>query len=110
MSLSGVFFSCSIAWANFCVSRLPLLPMFSLISRLAVFTPNSALQLEWGLWAMLTLWWTPQSHSTFCIAVLMNSGPWSVLSISGIPSTLQNSVNQSAVEMSAGLYMLDHPL
>ena len=45
---SGQLRYCSIALCNLSVFKLPLGPVFSVISRFAVLTPISALQLECG--------------------------------------------------------------
>ena len=60
------------------VSRLPFGIALSVMIRLTVFTPISALQFEWGNATDDRRWWTPHSFRNWHVAAAVNSGPPSV--------------------------------
>ena len=82
---SGVLRYCKMACWNALVLRLPCGSVLFVISLLTVFTPISALQLEWGNATDERRWCTPQSFKSCWVACALNCGPPSVAHSSGMP-------------------------
>ena len=82
---SGVFLYRSMALWKVSTLMSPFLHTLSVISRLMVLTPISALQLLWGKATELSLWWIPQSDRNFLVECATNSGSPSDDSSSGMP-------------------------
>lgn len=93
MPCMGVFLYCIRARANLSVSRLPWDPTLSLMSLLAVFTANSALQFECGKATELTLCRMPQFLKNSCVISDMRVVPPSEANSTGAPNTINHSRN-----------------
>ena len=105
---SGVLRYCSMACWNALVSRLPCASVLLVMSRLTVFTPTSALQLECGNATDDRRWCTPHSLRNCCVDLAMNSGPPSVAHSSGMPYVANVRLRQSTrpVEPSRAFSMI----
>ena len=77
------------------VSRLPFGVVLSVMIRLTVFTPISALQFEWGNATDDRRWWTPHPFRNWHVAAAVNSGPPSVAHSSGMPNVANVRRRQS---------------
>ena len=80
-----MFRYCNIATPNLSVSRVPLGPVFLVISHFTVLTATSARQFEWGNATDDRQWWTPQFRKKLVVSDAAKSGPPSLFSSSGMP-------------------------
>lgn len=78
------------------VWSVPPGPVLPAIIRFTVLTPVSARLLAWGLYAAESLWCTPQSLSSSLVDEAANSGPPSVVIVSGMPNVANVSLSMIA--------------